>query len=162
MKNFFGAKAVPVEVALVHQLGLQIDDLANAPAVLLQVYVGLQALSSGDIDSGLRYLVGGLIDPKEVKSRLRTTTGKHAFFYTEIIELMRRSRLICLMPRREELKWIEKLDPVLFLMLTETGRAAVPFACAGIISHYKAEVASGKAIIEPRVESAVRASAMVL
>lgn len=143
-KKIFGGWSSAQAQQTAPQLGLPIEMLDQAPVVVRDVLIGFQAIIQGNFEDGSQYLSG----QKSCGNSLVEPSGCHAYVYTEVLGQFHRARAISVLPWIN-LRWIERKDPVLFLLLKGAGRPAVSLPCVNIVRHYQMEMAAQRSLPEP-------------
>jgi hypothetical protein len=135
----------------VRQLGTPIDRFNEVSNELKHVAVALALCARGNVERG-RVLLRSY--GSKVAVAAYTPSGKHAYVYTELLNLAMMAREIAAALPVNEYMWLRAHDRALFSLILNAGKPIQPLFCAGIVAHYREEVRAGHAITDPMVQLA--------
>lgn len=154
------------------QLGPAFEDLNKLPIHVQALFAIFAARASNDSKGAMeltqaiaRSSLHGKLDFSKVMPLLRKhyntkpiarIIGSHAYVYTVMAAMLELSRTTGVLPPADFL-WLKPLDRQLWYMLNCTGRRTSFCEVAGPFSHYKAEIALKRKVIQPMVNAAVQA-----
>lgn len=154
------------------QLGPAFDDLNKLPIHVKALFAIFAARASNDgkgaaelTQAIARSSLHGKLDFSKVMPLLRKhyntkaiarIIGSHAYVYTVMAAMLELARTTGVLPPADFL-WLKPLDRQLWYVLNCTGRRTAFCEVAGPFSHYKAELALKRKLIQPMVNAAVNA-----
>lgn len=154
------------------QLGPAFEDLNKLPIHVKALFAIFAARASNDTEGAMeltqdiaRSSLHGKLDFSKVMPLLRKhyntkpiaqIIGTHAYVYTVMSAMLELARTTGVLPPADFL-WLKPLDRQLWYVLNCTGRRTAFCEVAGPFSHYKAELALKRKLIQPMVNAAVKA-----
>ncbi|WP_310622303.1 secretion/conjugation apparatus DotM-related subunit [Flexibacterium corallicola] len=150
-RGFDEAPLTTKVVLILHILHLIRHPDALCERQKLSVACALQ--NSGEAE--MKRLINTYSSDERIRKLLKKIGKYHAYEHTVVMGFARRAKTkVSLIPSSEFL-WTKWYDRTLFYVLNNDGRPTYHIEAAGIVSHFKAETAVGRAIVDAKVDGAV-------